>query len=276
MGRLAAEGIRAGALGFTTSRTLNHRTSRGEPTPTLTAAREELVGIARAIGETGQGVLQVVSDFTDSDVEERDPARDDASVGPAAVDLAAAGRARRSATARVSTCSTPPTPRASPCEPRWRPAPSGSCSASRARSTRWAAPRRSRRSPASPWPSRRGVCPSPSSREQLVAEMQEQRAPVPLDRVFELGDPPEYEPAPEDSVAARAQRAGVDAARAARRPPPRRRGTGPALPAVPELLRRQPRRRRRDARPTPTRSRGSATAAPTSAPSATPASRPRC
>jgi N-acyl-D-aspartate/D-glutamate deacylase len=66
MARLATEGIRAGALGFSTSRTLNHKTVDGQPTPTLDAAEEELSTIAQAIGETGAGWLQVISDFGDT------------------------------------------------------------------------------------------------------------------------------------------------------------------------------------------------------------------
>ena len=69
MADLAREGIEAGALGFTTSRTRNHKTSTGEYTPTLTAAPDELIGIAEAVGTTGRGVLQVVSDLIDIDDE---------------------------------------------------------------------------------------------------------------------------------------------------------------------------------------------------------------
>jgi len=65
MSAIARDAVKAGALGFSTSRTLNHRTSDGQPTPTLTAAEDELVGIAMGLKAANAGVLQVVSDFAD-------------------------------------------------------------------------------------------------------------------------------------------------------------------------------------------------------------------
>lgn len=69
MAELAQQAMAAGALGFSTSRTLNHRTSDGQPTPTLTAGEDELTGIAMGLARAGKGVLQVVSDFADPAAE---------------------------------------------------------------------------------------------------------------------------------------------------------------------------------------------------------------
>ena len=66
---VAREAADAGALGFGTSRTINHRASDGIPVPTLTAAEDELAAIGAALGARGRGVLQLVSDFTDLDTE---------------------------------------------------------------------------------------------------------------------------------------------------------------------------------------------------------------
>ncbi len=65
MAAIAKRAMEAGALGFGTSRTLNHRSSDGSPIATLTAGEDELTGIAMGMAAAGRGVLQVVSDFND-------------------------------------------------------------------------------------------------------------------------------------------------------------------------------------------------------------------
>src|SRR4029453_14875314 len=69
MAGLAKRSMEAGALGFGTSRTLNHRSSDGSPIATLTAGEDELTGIAMGLAAAGRGVLQVVSDFDDPKAE---------------------------------------------------------------------------------------------------------------------------------------------------------------------------------------------------------------
>ncbi len=65
MARLAREAVEAGALGFTTSRTERHRAADGTVTPSFTATPEELLGIAAEVGATGRAVFEVVSDLED-------------------------------------------------------------------------------------------------------------------------------------------------------------------------------------------------------------------
>lgn len=66
MARLTAEGMRAGAFGFSTSRLLQHRTAAGEPVPSYGAAEAELAEIADAMAEVGHGWFQTVGDFDDA------------------------------------------------------------------------------------------------------------------------------------------------------------------------------------------------------------------
>ena len=57
------QGLLAGAVGFSTGRTDNHRTKRGAPTPAAEATVRELAGIAKAFEGLGHGVLMAVSDY---------------------------------------------------------------------------------------------------------------------------------------------------------------------------------------------------------------------
>ena len=63
MAQLVKQGLQAGALGFSTSRTILHRAKDGELVPGTNAEDEEVIGIGRMLGEVGHGVFEVASDL---------------------------------------------------------------------------------------------------------------------------------------------------------------------------------------------------------------------
>jgi N-acyl-D-aspartate/D-glutamate deacylase len=67
MRKLAAEAMRAGAFGFSTSRTISHKTLAGDPTPTLRAQEDELTGIALGLRDANAGMIELVSDWNEPD-----------------------------------------------------------------------------------------------------------------------------------------------------------------------------------------------------------------
>ncbi|WP_157219600.1 N-acyl-D-amino-acid deacylase family protein [Flavisphingomonas formosensis] len=72
MAELTRDAMQAGAIGFSTSRSLFHKSSSGESIPTLEADSAELGAIASAMQDAGSGILQIASDyknFTDVDNE---------------------------------------------------------------------------------------------------------------------------------------------------------------------------------------------------------------
>ena len=69
MSQIVKEAIEAGAFGFSTSRTEKHKDSSGALTPSITAHKNELVSIAKSLGEIKSGVLQGISDFYDFESE---------------------------------------------------------------------------------------------------------------------------------------------------------------------------------------------------------------
>lgn len=69
MAEIVREGIAAGALGFSTSRTMLHLSKDGEPVPGTFANKAELMGIGRALGQAGHGVFEMASDMTPAEEE---------------------------------------------------------------------------------------------------------------------------------------------------------------------------------------------------------------
>jgi N-acyl-D-amino-acid deacylase len=69
MSAIVKEGIEAGAIGFSTSRTELHMTRDGQAMPGTYSDEAELLGIGETLGELGKGIYQLVSDFDDWETE---------------------------------------------------------------------------------------------------------------------------------------------------------------------------------------------------------------
>ena len=68
MAAIVKEGIQAGALGFSTSRTMGHTALNGEPVPGTFAAEDELFGIGKTLGDLGTGVFELAGAGAAGDV----------------------------------------------------------------------------------------------------------------------------------------------------------------------------------------------------------------
>jgi N-acyl-D-aspartate/D-glutamate deacylase len=211
MGRIVREAIDAGALGFTTSRTTNHKTSRGEPTPTLRAAEDELVGIAAALD--GRGVVEVVSDFFDVDREFGTMRRMvEASGCPLSISVAAEDHRApwRSLRDRIAAAAAEGLPVRGQVGAR----AIGVVLGLQATLHPFLLSRSFRELGRRPLPETVAALRDPSLRSAIVSEVsgQDRGLLTDFDRMFELGDPPDYEPSPERSVGAMARRAGAEPA----------------------------------------------------------------
>ena len=66
---LVREGMRAGALGFSTSRTIIHKYDGRKYPPGTFASPDEILGIGRVLGEVGHGVFQMTSNHYQMETE---------------------------------------------------------------------------------------------------------------------------------------------------------------------------------------------------------------
>jgi N-acyl-D-amino-acid deacylase len=67
MAAVVRDALRAGAVGFSTSRTIGHRAKNGELVPGTNATEDELLGIGRTLGQAGHGVFEMATDMTGPD-----------------------------------------------------------------------------------------------------------------------------------------------------------------------------------------------------------------
>jgi N-acyl-D-aspartate/D-glutamate deacylase len=212
MAALAAAGIRSGALGFSTSRTINHKTKDGRHTPTFQADEAELSEIAGALSKTGSGWLQVISDFDEPEEEmamlRRLVERSGRPMSITILQRDAKPEEWRFLMARVAEARHAGLPMMGQVLTR----PTGILLGFEISQNPFLGRRSWKEIEALPFAEKMTQLLRPKFRARLIAETIEDEVLLhrvtKWDRMFPLGDPPDYEPPAERSVAAMAMRQG--------------------------------------------------------------------
>ena len=219
MRHLTREAMEAGALGFTTSRTILHRSVKGEPTPGLRAEERELLGIAMGIADAGCGVMELISDFDTPDpVSEFGMIRRlvERSGRPLSLSLAQAGSSAdgwRGLLGLIEQASKDGLPIRGQVAPR----PIGLLLGLQGTINPFIAHETFAEIKEKPLADKVRVMRDPSFRARMLAETEARqthplaRRVMAFDRIFPLGDPPNYEPPKETSIAAMAARGNREA-----------------------------------------------------------------
>ncbi len=220
MSSLIEEGVRAGALGFATTRTTVDRRSDGEFVPSFNAARRELVAASCAVRAGGGGVIQLLPELGLTGLGPEDDfqlmeAISDASGQPITFTLLANRFPSTDFWRRLQRLTRDHNERgAAPIHPQYFARPIGVLASLELTSNPFTHTPTYKSIAHLPLPERVVEMRRPEIRARIVSENPD-AALLPLttlarmwDVMFELGDPPNYEPAPETSIAARALREG--------------------------------------------------------------------
>jgi N-acyl-D-amino-acid deacylase len=215
MAAIVRDGLAAGALGFTTSRTLLHRAIDGEPVPGTFAAPDELLGIGRALGDVGRGVFELASDLMPEEPELEWMERVSAATRRPITFACLQNDANPDQWRRLLGAAERAATRGADLVPQVAARPTSLLLGLQGTLHPFVAHATYRELAHLPLPERVRRLREPETKRRMLAERVAIDNPVlaflatAFHKLFPLGDPPDYEPPSEASVAAVARRRGV-------------------------------------------------------------------
>jgi len=219
MRNIVAEAVKAGAFGFSTSRTISHKTLAGDFTPTLKAQEDELTGIALGLKQAGAGFLEMVSDWNspDASTEFAMVRRISEACGRPIVFSLTARHDRTETWKELLALSDRAAADGLNIRPVFPPRPIGILFGLQGSQNPFSGCPSYRAIAHLPLPERVAIMRAPEMRARILAEDRFEGSNFALirrlsfERIFPFGDPPDYTPPREMSIAALAAARGMTA-----------------------------------------------------------------